>query len=41
MKTLSQAVLAGLIVWASIYAMGCAGGFINQAEAYRIIKGVK
>lgn len=39
MKTLNQAIIAGIIVWASIYAMGCTGMQISKQTAYAAIRG--
>lgn len=41
MNTLRDAVIAGLIVMASIYAMGCTNMQIEQRTAYQAIRGGK
>lgn len=39
METLKHAVLAALIVMASIYAMGCTGLVMDKQTAYAAVRG--
>ncbi len=38
MRTLKELVIAGLIVWASMHAMGCTGLIMDKQIAYQTIK---
>jgi hypothetical protein len=41
MNTIKEVVIAGLIVWAAIYAMGCVGLQMDKQTAYEAIRGTK
>lgn len=41
MKTLKEVIIAGLVVWSAIYAMGCTGMVMDKQTAYQAIRGGK